>query len=388
VSLPQVSRRGKRSEPQRGSVGSVRGHKLNRKVGRTFFLQRKRPSPTRRYRVTVLTVLLLAVINLAALNIFCQASTSSQLDKLRAEGYQALYNLDYETARGHFRQMIEIAPDHPAGPQCLAASLWIQQLNESWELKATLYSSDSYAKGKATNNEKLTKEFREWTRRAKNLSEARLRRDPNDVEALYFLGAAEGLEAAFAAAVERRFMAAMRTASKSVDHHRAALKLSPDLIDAQLTLGLHNYIVGALPFPLRMMVKTLGISGSKKRGLKTLEEVSLKGHWAQDVARVLLVDLYKREKRWSDAVVVARHLADKYPRNHLFKLQLADALTFQIKDGYADGLPALDQVYRSLLAEHKSDAETMRLIHFRFGESLKIVGKTAETQRTRRISSK
>jgi Flp pilus assembly protein TadD len=60
------------------------------------------------------------------------AQTPSQLDKLRADGYDALYNLDYETARRHFQKMIELAPDNPAGPQSLAASLWIQQLNESW----------------------------------------------------------------------------------------------------------------------------------------------------------------------------------------------------------------------------------------------------------------
>jgi len=34
---------------------------------------------------------------------------------------------------------------------------------------------------------------------------------------------------------------------------------------------------------------------------------------------MLLIDLYKREKRFDDAEKVARELAEKYPRNHLFK---------------------------------------------------------------------
>src|ERR1051325_3728511 len=63
----------------------------------------------------------------------------ARLDVLRAEGYAALYNLDYETARNRFQKMIDLAPEHPAGPQCMASSLWVQQLNQSWELKATLY---------------------------------------------------------------------------------------------------------------------------------------------------------------------------------------------------------------------------------------------------------
>ena len=70
--------------------------------------------------------------------------------------------------------------------------------------------------------------------------------------------------------------------------------------------------------------------GSKKRGLETLERVAVEGRWSRDLARVLLIDLYKREKRWKDAVATARTLSEKYPRNYLFKLQMADALASQI----------------------------------------------------------
>src|SRR5690349_17849379 len=91
----------------------------------------------------------------------------ARLDALRAEGYEALYNLDYETARNRFQKMIELAPDHPAGPQCMAASLWVQQLNQSWELKATLYSTSAYTDSKAQVDRKQADEFRKWVRRAK-----------------------------------------------------------------------------------------------------------------------------------------------------------------------------------------------------------------------------
>src|SRR5262245_6549718 len=74
--------------------------------------------------------------------------TRARLEKLRAEGYEALYNLDYAGARKRFREMIQLAPDNPAGPQCFAASLWVEQLNQSWELKATLYSTKAYTEGK------------------------------------------------------------------------------------------------------------------------------------------------------------------------------------------------------------------------------------------------
>jgi tetratricopeptide (TPR) repeat protein len=257
------------------------------------------------------------------------AQPAAQLDKLRADGYQALYNLDYEGARRYFQKMVDLAPDHPAGAQCFAASLWIQQLNQSWKLKGTLDSDKAYTNSKTKVDQRKVDEFRKWTRRAKQLAEARLRRDPRDVEALYFLGATEGLEAAFAAAVEHKYMSALRTGSSAVDHHRKVLELSPKFYDAELTIGLQDYVIGSLPLPLKMLAGTVGVRGSKKRGLKALEHAAQEGHWGRDVARVLLVDLYKREKRWDDVIATASDLSERYPRNYLFKLQLADAIAMK-----------------------------------------------------------
>lgn len=310
------------------------------------------------------------------------AQPAAQLDTLRTEGYEALYNLDYEGARRRFQKMMEIAPDHPAGPQCMAASLWIQQLNESWELKATLYSDKAYTSGKRKVDPRQVEEFRKWTRRAKQLSEARLRRDARDVEALYLLGAAEGLEAAFSAAVERKYTAALRTGSSAVNHHRKVLELSPQFYDAQLTIGLQNYVVGSLSLPQKMLAATIGVRGSKKRGLKELEHVASEGRWARDVARTLLVDLYKREKRWDDAIKTVRELSERYPRNYLFKLQLADAIALKIaaarksKNAKVGVDPAEEKelfaIFESLLRD-KMFASQTSLIQFRRNETLRLL---------------
>jgi len=296
----------------------------------------------------------------------------ARLDTLRAEGYEALYNLDYETARARFQKMIDLAPDHPAGPQCMASSLWVQQLNQSWELKSTLYSANAITDSKSQVDRKQADQFRKWIRRAKQLSQARLRKNARDVEALYFLGAAEGLEASWSGGVERKFMAAFRSGKDSVDHHREVLKLAPDFRDAELTIGLMNYIIGSLPLPTKMLAATMGVRGSKKRGLETLQRVAAEGKWARDVARVLLVDLFKREKRWEDAAKVARELVTKYPRNYLFKLQVADALTSQIVTLRKSKKPAateekeLQEIFASLLRDKSFDANTRELVNVRW----------------------
>lgn len=307
-------------------------------------------------------VLLFASLSTA----FSQQQT--QLDTLRAEGYEALYNLDYEAARKRFQKMVELAPEDPAGAQCLASSLWLQQLNDSYQLKATLYSGDV----KEKTDRRLTDEFRKWIRQAKTLSEARLKKEPRNVDALYYLGAAEGLEAAYTAQVERKYVAALRAGTNAVDHHREVVKLSPDYHDAELTIGLHNYVVGSLSLPLKMIAGTMGVRGSKKRGLETLERVTAEGKWARDLARILLVDLYKREKRYDDAVKTARQLSEKYPRNYLYKLQMAEALTSQIatlrkkKAPFKSEENELQNIFATLSRDKTFDSPTRNLINQRW----------------------
>ncbi|HEV7843324.1 MAG TPA: hypothetical protein VGO69_06485, partial [Pyrinomonadaceae bacterium] len=152
----------------------------------------------------------------------------ARFDDLRVKGFDALYNLDYEAARNAFKEIERLFPDHPAGPQFQAALLWSKTLNESRRLKSSLYGSDEFYEGSEDKvDERVVDEFRDYTRRARLLAEARLKRDPKDVEALYFLGATEGLKAAFAAGVQRSFMSALRDGSRSVDRHRDVVRLDP-----------------------------------------------------------------------------------------------------------------------------------------------------------------
>jgi hypothetical protein len=253
-----------------------------------------------------------------------------KFDEMRAAGFASLYNLDYEGARRTFREMTRAFPDHPAGQQFLAAALWLKTLNESRRLQASLYNDEGFYKEKDDKADpKAVAEFRELTGRAKALSEARLKRDPKDVEALYYLGAVEGLKAAFAGAVERSFMSALRSGRESVDRHRDVVKLDPTFHDAKVTIGMYDYVVGTLPLPVKIGATFIGVRGSKKRGLATLEQVAREGAWARDDARSMLIALLKRERRFRDAHRYAAELAEKYPRNYIFKMEAADALVSQ-----------------------------------------------------------
>jgi tetratricopeptide (TPR) repeat protein len=323
------------------------------------------------------------VVLLIALFTYCvpaSAQTVSlpppDLDAVRTKGYEALYNLDYKTARKYFHEIIQTAPASPIGAECLATSIWVEQLNEQWERKGSLYSNKSYADDEDKPDARNAEDFRTFIRQTKQLSQLRLKGNPRDQEALYLLGAAEGLEAAYLAGVERKFMSALRSAQDSVDHHRALLKAEPAYHDAELTIGLYNYVVGDLPLPVKMLVGSMGVKGSKKRGLESLERVMREGKWARDLASVLLVDLYRRERRWSDSISVTRNLVSRYPRNYLFKLQLADALTRRILSGSSEQGDRAEvlHIFESLIS--KEGKQESPNIQFRYGESLMLLGNS------------
>src|SRR3989454_6219577 len=255
----------------------------------------------------------------------------AKFETLRIAGSEALFNLDYETARKNFKEMAQSFPSYPAGPQFLADTLWAETLYQTRRLQSSLYGSDDtfYSTSDDKADPRIVDQFRTFTRQARLLAEARLKQFPKDPEALYFMGAIEGLKASFEEAVERRHFAALKDGSDAVDKHREVIKLDPSYRDAELTIGLYDYTVGALALPVKIAAGMFGFHGSKKRGLATLERVAKEGRWVDGEAKTLLIVLYTREKRFAEAATYARELAAKYPRNYLYRLEAADALVSQ-----------------------------------------------------------
>jgi len=311
----------------------------------------------------------------------------AKLESLRAAGFEALFNLDYEAARKNFREIAESLPNHPAGPQFLAASLWIETLYQSRRLQSSLYDSDSfYSQNEDKADPRTVDQFRTWTRQARQLAEARLKQSPRDPEALYFLGATEGLKATFEEAVERRHFAALKDGSDAVDRHREVIKLDPAYHDAEITIGLYDYTVGSLPLAYKILAGVAGFHGSKKRGLAAIERVTKEGRWARDDAKTLLIVLYTREKRFAESAALARELGAKYPRNYLYRLEAADALVSQAElereANHTTATTAAENeafaTFEALLrdkAVRDTAVRTLDLIHFKYGEALSTAGQ-------------
>jgi tetratricopeptide (TPR) repeat protein len=316
----------------------------------------------------------------------------ARFDVFRAQGAAALLNLDYDLARQRFREMGRLYPDDPLAPEMLAMTLWLEALHRARLLQAAIYSTQGfYSASEDRPDPQLVKEFRDLTRQATQLANARLKRNPGDPQTLYVLGATQSLQASFAATVERRFMAALRLGSSAIDTNREILKLDPQFHDAELSIGLYDYIVGSLPLPVRVLASIAGAGGSKKRGIQTLAEVAREGQWTRDDAKVLLIAIYKKEGRFPEALALSEEMQERYPGNYLFRLETADTLVSQAANERQASRPkeaeALEsealRLFATLLRERSSGTtpRALDLIHFRLGEALLVMGQPERAAR-------
>jgi tetratricopeptide (TPR) repeat protein len=330
----------------------------------------------------VLVLLLAVAFTASAQQSWLTDAERERFETLRRSGLDALYNIDYDKAERDFKEIVRLMPNHPGGYQLLAARVWIKTLYESRRLQSSLYNSEGfYSSGDDKVDPKIVTEFRNLTREARRLAEAKLKQEPKNIEALDFLANTEGLKASFEEAVERRHFAALRDGNDAVNHHREVLKLDPEYVDAQITIGLYEYVVGSLPLPVKILAGATGYRGSKKRGLAMLEQVAKHGRWAQDDAKSVLILLYTREKRFEDVLKLTRELSAKYPRNYLLRLETADALVAlagvkrKNKDlmgavqSEKEAFATFDELLRDRNARDAA-AKALDLIHFKYGEVL------------------
>src|SRR3954470_14130386 len=111
------------------------------------------------------------------------AANVAEFDRVRQEGNDALYNMDYTTARERYTQMTKLAPDHPAGYVYLANNLWLELLNQSRRLTTSTYTGGSFYeqdKDEDKVDPKRDREFSELIKQALAATQARLRANPKD----------------------------------------------------------------------------------------------------------------------------------------------------------------------------------------------------------------
>jgi hypothetical protein len=292
-------------------------------------------------------------------------------DPLVKEAFEHFYNLDYAGAVDRFSRFHDLHPGDPQPTALLLEAVVFQELYRQDLLDTTFYANDGFLTGRHATEEDPKTRQRILGLADETIHEAdwRLSKNANDVDALYARGFARSLECAYVAMVERSYGAGFRLATKAKDDDVRVLQLDPDYVDAKLVAGVYEYVVGALPWPFKLLIGFAGITGSKTRGLEMLTDDGNRGPVTNVEARTTIALFLRREGRYKEAIQVVRKLKSEYPRNYLFSLEEAN-----LRKDAGEGMAAAD-AYREILAANAKPgyfyAPRLELTYFGLGDALR-----------------
>jgi len=292
-------------------------------------------------------------------------------DPLVREAFVHFYNLDYPGAVERFERFHGLHPGDPQGTDFLLDAVLFQELYRQDMLDTTFYANDGFLTGRHATSEDPKARDRILGLADEAIREAdwRIGRNPNDIDALYARGWARALKCTYLAMIERAFGAGFRQAMKARDDCARVLELDPNYVDAKLVVGVYEYVVGALPWPFKLLIGFAGITGSKTRGLEMLNDAGKRGVVTRIEAHTVIALFLRREARYQEAVQVVRGLKNQYPRDFLFCLEEAN-----LRKDAGEGMVAV-AAYREIVANGAKPgyfAEArMELAYFGLGDALR-----------------
>ena len=246
-------------------------------------------------------------------------------DTPTARGFDHFYNLEYDQALTEFEAAQKQAPQAIAPYNHIAQTLLYREMYRNGALETELVSGNNpfLRREKMNPSPEVQKEFTDAIDKAISLANARLEKNPNDTGALQGRGIAYGLRANYNFLVRKAWRDALHDATEARKDSNRVSELDPSNYDAHLIQGVHDYVVGSLPWSWRMLGFLVGFHGDKERGLQTIEEVAKKGNQNKVDAEVLLCALYRREGDPKKALPLLDDLQRRFPRNHLVLFEQA-----------------------------------------------------------------
>jgi tetratricopeptide (TPR) repeat protein len=250
---------------------------------------------------------------------------------LAARGFQELYNADYDLAIRDLSKLQIEHPDDPFTSNYLVAALIFKELNRIGALDTEAYSTDGFLASSGSKVRKpldpeAQKRIFDLVAHVESLCDARLQKNPNDVDALYARGVARGFRSTYMGMAQKSWMPAIRSALASRRDHERVLELNPNYVDAKMTVGIHNYIIGSLNWAGRAAVALVGVTGNKQKGLNYLREVSRSHGTSSNDGAMALALFLRREQRYPEALELVSRVSHQYPRNFLIALEYAHLL--------------------------------------------------------------
>jgi tetratricopeptide (TPR) repeat protein len=316
------------------------------------------------------------------------AAASPPSEALRLRSIDLAYSLDFDAAEAAIRDAIVRDPDDPANYLAQASIVWVRMLFQRGALTVDEYLGPPSLSdvSRTPPPARRSAELRAALARATSLAEQRLAKNPDDVSALYAVGAAAGRDAAYTATEEGRLMRAFWTARRAYDAHQRVLELDPARTDAGLIVGTYRYLVATLSRVMRWIAYLAGFGGDKDRAYRLLEACTTAPNETAIEARFALIITYSRDGRHDDALRELRVLRGRYPRNRLLWLETGATLLRAARP--AEALGWLDEGLAALASDHRprSFGEDAWW-HYKRGVALVRLGRVADAHRAAETAS-
>lgn len=216
-------------------------------------------------------------------------------------GLKYMYDMDFGAADEVFGRLTARYPDHPVGPYLQAMLPW-------WAIQ--LEPDDP-------SQDELVFDGME---RVIDLSERRLKKNPADLDALFFKSGAHALRGRLHAD-RRHWLKAARDGQQSLTSLKEVVKRDPDNHDLYFGLGLFDYLADVVPKQHKILrpFSRLFPKGNKDRGITELERAMKQGQFvATEAAYSLLQVHYVFEKDYMASLRYALWLRARHPDNSIF----------------------------------------------------------------------
>jgi tetratricopeptide (TPR) repeat protein len=307
----------------------------------------------------ILKLVNLTILTALALSSILEASVAAQnynpadhtdpinLTPLVREGRIDFYNLNYDGALARFETVMKANPQSPMAIDYVLTTVIFRELYNQDLLDTTYYAHDSFltSKRNVPVPAATRKRIEDLTDTAIDLCDKQIHANPNDKNAYFARGYAHGMHAAFITLVDHSYISAAHQGLSARNDSEQALKIDPGYADAKMAVGIQQFAVASLPRILRIMVGIAGVNGNKETGLQFLREAAAHGVVTPVESRTALALFLRHDARYPEALTVERGLAEQYPHDYLFRLEVANIT----KDG-GNG-PAAIAAYKAILVD-------------------------------------
>jgi hypothetical protein len=240
------------------------------------------------------------------------------------KGFQHLYELNFDGARVEFFAYQKSRPDDPLGKAAEAASYLFEQFNAKGVLTSEFFLSDAKflggVEGAAAQNQNAA--FITANGKAREMAKLRLKSNSHDIHGLLAITIADGMESDYDALIIKKQLDGLKMMKQAEAEANTLLAIDPSQQDANVALGMSNYVIGCLPGYKRAFVWFGGIHGDRVKGMQLMASAADRGHYLQPFAKVMLALAYEREHQMEKAHDLLAQLAVEFPSNPVFAREL------------------------------------------------------------------